>query len=337
MTRLALVGCGGDASELAAARHRLRGASFVAVVDPDLDKARLTAQALGAAISAESLEDLLARNADAFDAVIVNSTNRSHGPLVERAAAAASHVFVESPLALSTDAADTAIQACRSADVHLMVGQAMRLMPSIQQVKESLASGKLGTLGLLRIHRWQPIGTGGWSQLNRDTEESGGTVMHQVVRELDLANWLFEALPTGVYTVGRRQSNAQLDAPDYVQVHLGFPEGGMALIDYSTALPQGSDYFSLSVIGATGAAYADDHHNMNLLYRGGQPSAINSEQRQSHILAQIQEFVSALHEDREPATTGDDGRAAVQVAEAAVESMTSGRAARLAGGGYELV
>ena len=48
-----------------------------------------------------------------------------------------------------------------------------------------------------------------------------------------------------------------------------FPEGGMALIDCSRALQPSCDpYFSLTVIGSTGAAYADDHHNTNLLYKG---------------------------------------------------------------------
>ena len=337
MTRLALVGCGEDATDYSTARLRLEGAIFAAAVDPDLNKARSTAQALDAPLSGASLDDLLAQHSDAFDAVLISSTNTAHRPLVEKAAAAGKHVFVETPLALSTEAADAAIQACGSAGVRLMVGQAMRFMPSNQRVKESLASGKLGALGLLRIHRWEPLGAGGSGQLNQDAEESGGPVLHQVVRELDLANWLFEAPPTEVYALGRRQSNAESDAPDYVQVHLGFPDGGMALIDYSMALPQGSAYFSLSVIGSTGAAYADDHHNMHLLYSGGEPLALNAGQGESHIVAQIQEFVNAVEEDREPAITGADGRAAVQVAEAVVESITSGRAARLDGGRYELV
>jgi predicted dehydrogenase len=337
MTRLAMVGCGNGATEYSAVRLRLEGASFAAAVDPDLDKARSTAHDLGASISAESLDDLLAQNTDAFDAVLISSTNTAHGPPVEIAAAAGKHVFIETPLAPSTEAADAAIEACRSAGVRLMVGQSTRFMPSNQRVKESLASGKLGALGLLRIHRWEPMGAGGWRQLVLDSEDGSGTVMRQVIRELDMANWLFEALPMELYAVGRRQANAQLDAPDYVQVHLGFPEGGMALIDYSIALPEGSDYFSLSVIGSTGAAYADDHHNTNLLYRGGQPLALNVGEGQSHVAAQLQEFVNAIAEDREPAITGSDGRAAVQVAEAVAQSVTSGRAARLAGGRYELV
>ena len=52
----------------------------------------------------------------------------------------------------------------------------------------------------------------------------------------------------------------------------------MAMIDVAASLPSGGDYFSLTMIGGTGAAYADDHHNMNLLYSGGQPNAIRASQ-----------------------------------------------------------
>ena len=141
MIRLALIGCDDAASADVAIRPRLQGATFAAAVDPDPDKASRAAHALGASISSTSLNDLLAKNSDAFDAVIVNTANRSHGPLAEKAALAGKHVLVETPLALSTEAADAAIEACRSAGVRLMVGQAMRFIPSHQKVRESLASG----------------------------------------------------------------------------------------------------------------------------------------------------------------------------------------------------
>ena len=336
MIRLALIGCG-DATRYAVAAHRLQGATFAAVVDSDLSEARSAARALDASVSAGTLDELLAGSSDTFDAVVIDSTSGSREALVEQAAAAGKHMLAEMPLALSAEAADVAIRACRAAGVRLMVGQAMRFMESQRMVKESLASGKLGAPGLLRIHRWEPLGAGGRRLPKVGAEGNGGTLVREVVREIDLANWLFEGLPTEVYAIGHSQGTPEPDTHGYVQVHLGFPEGGMALIDYAMTLPQGPGYFSLSVIGSTGAAYADDHHNMQLLYRGGGTSALNTGHGHVHIVAQLQEFVSAVEEEREPAITGADGRAAVQVAEAATASMESGRAARMNGGRYELV
>ena len=112
---------------------------------------------------------------------------------------------------------------------------------------------------------------------------------------------------------------------------------GTALFDYTTALPQGDGYFYLELMGATGAAFADDHHNAQLLYRGGHPSAPVLDQPGATVVAELQEFAAAIREGREPATTGTDGQAALRVAEAAAQSMAAGRAARLVGDRYELV
>ena len=116
----------------------------------------------------------------------------------------------------------------------------------------------------------------------------------------------------------------------------------MAFIDDSSTIPPGEGYFSLSMIGSTGAAYADDHHNMQLLYggrhnSGRNPTALKTQQGCGHLRAQVEEFAGAIEDGREPAITGGDGRLAIQVAEAAAASISARRAARLTGGRYELV
>jgi predicted dehydrogenase len=192
-------------------------------------------------------------------------------------------------------------------------------MPSQQEVKSALTDGKLGEPGLLRIHRWAE---------STDQSNTDDIVMNQTVDGIDLAIWLFDGMPTEVYAISR---------PSYVQVHLGFADGGMALIDDARTLPSGDGYFSLSLIGSTGAAYADDHHNRNLLFRGGDPNAIDTGQGSLHLTAQLREFIAAIEEQREPVANGTDGQVALQVAEAAVSSLQSRQALRMIGGSYELV
>ena len=228
-------------------------------------------------------------------------------------------MLVASPLAESVGAAERVIETCRSSDVTLMVGHSQRFVPSRRAVKAALDSGKLGEPGLLRIHCWTALA---------EEHDAKAITTRQAVDGIDLAHWIFAALPNRVYAVGR---------PGYAQVHLGFPNGGMALIDYAMNLPDGDGYSSLSVIGSTGAAYADDHHNRNLLFCSGVPRAVDVGEGSSHLITQLAEFVSAIEEDREPSISGNDGKAAVQVAEAAVASLESRRVMRLTGGSYELV
>ena len=317
-TRLALIGGGENAASYTTVTPRLPNAAFVAVVDPQPDRAQSAVDSLGGSITANSLEKLLERGADAFDAVIIPESNHARSSLALEAAAAGKHVLTASPLAPSVEDAEKVVDACRSAGVRLMASSSLRFMPSHQAVKDAVAEGKLGEPGLLRMHRWtQPSGPN-----SADDIVLGGSVAG-----IDLAIWLFGGSPTEVYAVGRS---------GYAQVHLGFPDGGMALIDEARTLPNGDGYLSLSLIGSSGAAYADDHHNRNLVFQGGDPSAIDTGQGAAALTAQLEEFVSAVEEGREPAASGAENCTAIQVAEAAVTSLQSQQALRLNGGSYEL-
>ena len=317
-TRLALIGGGEIAASYTTVAPRLPNAAFVAVVDPQPDRAQAAADSLGASITANSLDELVEGHADAFDAVIIPEPNHPRSSLALQAAEAGKHVLTASPLASSAGDAEKVVDACRSADVRLMASSALRFMPSQQAVKTALAEGKLGEPGLLRMHRWSPPS----GPNNADDIVLGGAVVG-----IDLAIWLFNVSPTEVYAVGRS---------GYAQVHLGFPDGGMALIDEARTLPDGDGYLSLSLIGSTGAVYADDHHNRNLVFQGGDPSAIDTGQGSAALIAQLEEFVAAIEEGRDPASSGAENRTALQVAEAAVTSLQSQNALRLNGGSYEL-
>lgn len=330
MIRLAVVGCGGSAQKYTDVVARVQNAAFVATVDVDPGLARSTAAALGATVSTTSLQELLSQHAAEFDAVLIHSANSVHPVHAAQAAEAGKHMLVEMPLALSAGAATQLMTCCDNANVCLMPGQVDRFQPSLRVVRDQVASGRLGEPGLLRLHRWEGRTTGGWQQSRRDAAQRGGTLLGGVVRDIDLACWLLGSQPECVFAIGRNPTHATDDVWDYVQLHLGFAASAMALIDYSQLLPAGDDYFSLTYVGSTGAAYADDHRNTQLLYRGGAPAALKTDQGQLRLLSQLQEFISAIEEGRQPEITAADGCRAIRVAEAALESIASGQAIQLA-------
>ena len=250
---------------------------------------------------------------DAGDADAVVLANGLLVTAIEQAAAGR-HVLLCGSLS-SSDDAQSLVSAAADAGVRLMTGSADRFLPSLQTVKQSIAGGQLGQPGLLRIHRWEPAGSGG--------------AIGSLSREISLARWLFDAEPDHVYAVGRGRSAESTS--DYVQLHLGFPNDGMALIDLSRTLPAGDGYFSLSVIGSTGATYADGHHNAQLVFGGGSPSARITGEGPAAVIAQVTEFVSAIEEGREPSPGGNDLIATAKVAEAAADSIESSETVRLAG------
>ena len=198
-----------------------------------------------------------------------------------------------------------------------------RFQADHRAVKDSLDDGELGRPGLLRIHQWFSATDG--------SERSA----HAGLAALDLALWMFAGLPTHVYAVARPTQTTDLAAAEYAQVHLGFASGGMALIDLAHTLPTGDGYDSLTLIGSLGAAYADTHHNVQLLYGGGHAQAVRTEPDESVAALVLAEFAAAIAEQREPAVTGADGHAALLVAAAVESSLAAATAMTLTEGCYE--
>jgi predicted dehydrogenase len=326
MTRLAVVGCR-DLSGIEVVLGRLRGGRIAAVVDEDRRIVHDAAVALGASVAAQSLGELLDGHENDVDGVFIRSCRGTRATLVRKAAEAGKHTMVVPPLGLSAAEAEEAIAVCSASGARLMVANPARHMPRERLIKQTLDDGRLGAPGLLRVHRWAAAGECG----------ADGLTIADLVNEIDLSHWLFGSAAATVYAVGRRLGGPDSDRPDFVQLHLGFPDGGMALIDYAATLPPGDGYTSVSMVGSTGGVHGDDARNVNLVYGGGAPSAIAPGYGDGHVLALLQEFVDSISEGREPDNGGSDALAAIQVAEAARESMASGRAASLTGGRYEPV
>jgi predicted dehydrogenase len=291
--RLAVSGV--SAEQFAAVAPRLPGAVIVAAANVAKDPAA----AFG--VSARSIDELFDKHADRFDAIVVAGPADQVSAATERAARAGKNVLAGFPFGESAEAAEKLAESCRAAGVKLMPFGSARFVPAHLAVKEALASGKLGVPGLLRIHHWS----------------SGGDPRSELA-VIDLALWCFGRLPREVYAVERRGPSGEMD---YRQLHLGFGEGGMALIDVATSLPDANDYWSMSVIASTGAAYADDHHNMQLQFRGATPQALRTSQGVRALLAELQEFVKAIESDRAPSISAADVLAAWKVAQAAQASV----------------
>lgn len=166
--------------------------------------------------------------------------------------------------------------------IPLSLGNSDRHLPSRQLIRQQLDAGKLGSIGLIRLHRWEP-----------DPVPERFPARHSVALATDLEQvlaWL-GTLPDVVYATSQ---------PDgMLVVHLGFPQGGMALLDHSSQLPAGDTYRSISVIGSTGAAYADDHQNVQLAFRGGAAQAVRTSEGEQYLAAILQGFVDALQAGRD--------------------------------------
>ena len=327
MIRLALVGCGRNAITLARAIKSSALCELAIAVDVDPVSAEHIAESNGARAHTGGLQSLLASGSADIDAVVVNTPNDKHATDASAAIASGKHVLVEKPLALSAAAASVVVQEAESAQLCLMVAHTLRFMPPNVQVQKSVENGELGRPGMLRSHRWLRRFPGPPTSWKHKPDRSGGLAIHEGVHEIDQALWLIGERPTYVHGSER---------PNILQIHLGFETGAMALCDIAVGLPLGDGYYSLLLVGSTGAAYIDDQHNLQLVYRGGRPEAFVNDQRQLGVRAQFDEFGTAINEQRKPASAGATAVIALQIAEAVQASINAGQTVRMTETGHVL-
>ena len=157
----------------------------------------------------------------------------------------------------------------------IMPAHQWRFSPSVLPVAESRRIGQLGEPGLLRIHHWL-------------TTPSDPLAM--AFAQVDLAHWFFGCRPRHIHTLSRE---------NYLHYHLGFPDGGMALIDIATSRPGEENYYSMHLVGSEGAAYADDHRNVHLQFgTGGTRAHLHPPNELLAVQAMLAEFTAGLREDR---------------------------------------
>lgn len=257
------------------------------------------------------------------DAVVFFGRAPREPSVIERYLGAGQHGLLATESCLPNEALEALSVTARRENVQLSVVNPDRSLSSRQLVKQQLDAGKLGDVGLVRLHRWAPVST--------DSSLPLLGLPAPLVHDLDLVSWLIGKTPDLVYAT-EQMANERDDSPGrFVQVHLGFPGGGMALIDYSDRLPPGDGYQSLSVIGSAGAAYADDHQNTQLLYRGGRPQAIRADERVKQLATLLQAFVDDLQAGRDMSASVTAWRNVLTVADAVRRSLESRQAVPMEG------
>ena len=276
----------------------------LAVSHPDAaEVAAIAARLRGAAV--EFCEDVFLGPPEGCDAFML--TGAVEPGDIEHLLSEGVHVLLVADPCPPGNVIETLFGTARHAGVRFVVVNPDRCLPSRRLVRDQL-TGRLGEPGLIRMHRWEPAG--------QPTHATG--LPDALLRDLDTVLWLAGRSPDRVFAAGT--------VGGFVQVHLGFPDGGMALLDYTNRLPPGDDYRSLSVIAFNGAAYADDHQNAQLVYRGGRPQAVRTDERAGLLAATADDFVDALRTGRDLSAGAAEWRAVFAVADAVAQSLASGRA-----------
>ncbi|MFE3828255.1 Gfo/Idh/MocA family oxidoreductase [Streptomyces sp. NPDC059092] len=304
--------------------RRIPAVRLAAVADPVPGAARRLADRLDAPAAYTDIAAFLAD--PEIDAVVIATPARTHADLVEAAARAGKAVYCEKPMAVTLADADRAIAAAREAGVVLQVGFNRRYDAGFRAAHDKVAAGAIGTPQLLRSLTRDP-------KLADPAPIPPWTIfLETLIHDFDTLRYL----NPGAEAVEVFAMADALVRPDFKDrglldtavVTLRFDNGALATAEANFQAVYGYDVRG-EVFGSAGMLTLGDIRRTHLTSYG--PGGVSAEsvvydQDLFHdaYVAELTDFTDCVRTGRTPAVTGEDARAALSIALAAIESVTRG-------------
>ena len=264
--RTAILGCGGFGRRHAQNFVEMPDqVEMVAFCDRNLDRAqRYAAEFTGNKAAVFTDHHALFNSAD-LDFVTVCLPPYGHSDEVECAADASVHIFMEKPIALTSEQAWRMVEVAERAGIVTQVGFMFRFGAAVQRLKQLIDAGEAGPAGLMSARYFCNSLHGAWW---RQREKSGGQLVEQIIHMVDLMRFLMGEAET-VYSLQRNLFHQ--DVPDYTVEDtsgtvFGFDSGGIGVIYASNNAVPGKWTNDYRVVTQKVTAEFTDANNASFIY-----------------------------------------------------------------------
>lgn len=231
MLRVAILGLGSYGSRVAEAMQACKMAKLVGVISGTPSKIKEWQSKYNIpeknCYNYENF-DRIKDNKD-IDAVYVITPNALHHPQVLRVAKAGKHVICEKPLALNAKEGQEMVDACKKANVQLLVGYRMHFEPKTLEIVRMRKAGELGKILYFQGLSGFKIGDPKQWRLNKQLA-GGGAMMDIGIYSINGARYMVGEEPIWV-TAQETKTNPELfkeGVDETIQFQLGFPSGAVA-------------------------------------------------------------------------------------------------------------
>ncbi len=313
---------------------------------------RLTAVALGTrapalaaefrAVAESSAEALVAR--DDIEVAVIATPHSTHLPLALLAASAGKHVYLEKPMALDVAECDQIIDACRTSGVQLTIAKQTRHMEMSMRAKAFIDEGRIGDVLFLRPMSVTPgAGFANVPQSWPSDPREGDAFLDWGAHACDAIRWFTGSDAIRAYADYDNFTGLPLESPTaMVQFRMANRSIAQVLMSYEIG-PSGfgtrrnNQYH---IVGTEGSIFWDlDRVDLVSGDRDVQTWQLPSwtlpdfkprdPRRVGNTARQLVDFIGSLRAGERPAITGEDGRAAIEMTQAAKLSAQTGRAVDL--------
>jgi UDP-2-acetamido-3-amino-2,3-dideoxy-glucuronate N-acetyltransferase len=317
--RVAVVGCGAWGKNLVRNFAELGALSAVCDVDP------VKAESLAGQYNVPFLSEEEVFSNPEIDAIVVSSLAPLHVKHGEAALKNLKHVYIEKPMALTSNEAKHLCSLAKDNNRTLMIGHILNYHPAFIELKKRLP--ELGPLKHIYANR---LGLG---RFRRKESVLWDLASHDISLILSLT----QNMPIDIHAVGQAFITPQKPASALLQ--LTFPGDITAHLHASWLSPFKEQ--KLVVIGEKGVAIFDDRKPWQeklsisfncLTWQDGEPHANDAFESKPIPLIESEplrnecsHFLDCIQNQREPITSGHEGLRVTEVLEAADTSLMKGK------------
>ena len=329
MLKIGLLGAGRIGQVHAAAISAHPDSVLAAVSDVYVPAAEALATPYDAAV--KSSDEIIADSA--IDAVLVATSTDTHSDLIEAATRAGKAVLCEKPVDLSLARARVCLANAEQTGQPVMVGFNRRFDPNFALIKAGLAAGEIGKAELLSITSFDPA-----PPPVSYIKVSGGLFRDMMIHDFDMANFIMGEVPVSISATGSCVVDPEIGAAgdiDTAIVTLTYADGKLAVIKNSRRAGYGYDQ-RLEVLGADGLLQANNMLESSVVKSttdgvvSAKPTYFFLERYMPAYRAEWAAFVEAMQANNPMPVTLEDGVQALAMAEAAKQSLDTGKPVALA-------
>lgn len=323
--RVGLIGTGRIGQVHAASISENKNAELTWICDPFLEGAEKTAAQYGGKTTANP-EDVFASGE--VDVVVVAAPTSTHVDLISAAVDAGVHVLCEKPIDLDIKRVDGLREKARNAKTQIALGFNRRFDPQFEEIRTRVAAGDIGTLEQLTIISRDPS-----PAPQEYIAVSGGIFRDMTIHDFDMARSFIPEI-VEVSAMGANSFS------DYIQAENDF--------DSVIITMRGSNNELINIVNSRHASYGYDQRleafgDKGMLYAHNIPETTVAFYGKTEVEAtrpyleffldryaiayrrELDVFLSSIRDGNVQNPTFEDGRAALVLADAALESATSGK------------
>lgn len=262
------------------------------------------------------------------DAVIICSPTTTHLEYIRKSARAGKHIFCEKPVGEDTKEIEDTLETVKSAGVTLMIGFNRRFDTNFKRAAKAVKDGEIGKPHIVKITSRDPH-----PPTIEFIKTSGGLFFDMSIHDWDMARFLMGDEVESVYATGSNLIDPEIGTLgdiDTAAAVLRFSGGGITVIDNSRQAVYGYDQ-RIEVLGSKGSVIIDNQlantaciNTADGIRHDPIPYFFINRYMQSY-LDELKAFFETLENKWPSPVSGEDGLAAVKIAQAALISHKENR------------